>query len=170
LIIKTFSDVVTAYGVAASPYVASGFSDANWNAIAQRVSSANNGSEVFAMGSLTTLGKVLPTGTLQYELGKEWSSRGFLDMYHGVRLALINPAMVPGTINSSALMIVPDGSIYFIGMGAYKPVKVVFEGENVVVETIPTQTSDKVAGMIITMRVGIAAVVGSRFGAITGIS
>lgn len=170
LVIKTFTDIVTAYGVASSPYVASGFSDANWNAISQKVSTANDNAEVYAMGSLTTLGKVLPTSTLQYALGPKWADQGFLDKYHGVRLVMINPAQVPGTVNTTAKLIVPDGSIYFIGMGTYKPVKIVFEGENVVVETVPTQTADKTGGMAITMRLGVASVVGSRFGAITGIS
>jgi hypothetical protein len=54
-------------------------------------------------------------------------------------------------------------------MGANRPIKVVFEGQNVVVETVATETADKTMGMNIQMRIGISAVVGSKFGAITDI-
>jgi hypothetical protein len=170
-IIYTFTTQITTYVSAASPYVAVGFSDANFITIAQRVSTANANAEVYCMGSLLTVGKVLPSTTgLQYGLGEQWTKQGYLDKYKGVRILPMSPAQVPGTVNTSALMIVPDGQLYFIGMGTYKPIKVVFEGENVVVESIPTETPDKTGGMAVTFRMGISSIVGSRFGAITSVS
>jgi len=170
LIIKAFTDTITSACVASSPYVASGFSDSNFITIAQRVSTANDNAEVYAMGSLETIGKIFPSTTgLQYGLGQELAKQGFLDRYKGVRVMPINPAQVPGTVNTTANLIVPTGSVYMIGMGSYKPIKVVFEGQNVTVETVPTETPDKTGGMALTMRLGVSAVVGSRFGAIINI-
>jgi len=168
LIVNTFTQVITDLTAANSPYVAGGFSDPNFISVAQRVQAANNNSEVYCMGTLTALGTAIPTPIgLQYGLGEEIAKVGYLDRYKGVKLMEIEQAMIPGTINTTASLMIPNDVLYFIAMGQYKPIKVLFEGQNVTVETIPTQTADKTMGLSITMRLGVASVVGSKFGAIT---
>lgn len=168
LIVNTFTGVITDLQAANSPYVAAGMSDPNFINISQKVQSANNNSEVYCMGTLSALGIAIPTQLgLQYGLGEEIAKVGHLDKYKGTKLLEIEQAMMPGTINTTATLMIPNNVLYFIAMGQYKPIKVVFEGENVTVETLPTQTVDKTMGLSITMRIGVASVVGSKFGAIT---
>jgi len=169
-IVDAFTGVITSMTAASSPYVANGFTDSNFLTIAQRVQTANANAEVYCMGTVNALGTVFPsTVGLQYGLGEQIAEEGFLQRYKGVRLMPIEQAQVPGTINTTATLMIPNNVLYFVAMGQYKPIKVVFEGENVTVETVPTQTPDKTAGLAITMRFGVASVVGSKFGAITGI-
>lgn len=171
LIINSLTTVITDGLAATSPYFFNGFSDANYITAVQRTKTANGNADVYAMGTLTVLGKVFPTTVgLQYGLGEEISKKGYLDMYKGARLMEIEQAMLPTTINTTATLMIPNDTLYFIAMGQYRPVKVVFEGQNVVVETIPTQTPDKSMGMAITMRMGISSVIGSKFSAITNIA
>ena len=171
-IISALNANLTSGCAASSSYFAYGFSDANFIKVAQLVSAANGGAEVYCMGSLYTLGLVIPSSTyLQYGLGEQVAKEGFLDKYKGVRLFPIDPAILPGTINSlTPTLIVPDGYLYMIGMGVYKPIKVVFEGQNVSVETVATETPDKTGGLAVTMRLGISSIVSSRFGGILGVS
>ena len=171
LIINSFTSVVTDGIAGASPYFFNGFSDANYVTGVQRVKTANGNADVYAMGTLAVLGKVFPsTVGLQYGLGQEIAKKGYLDMYKGARLMEIEQAMLPTTINTTATLMIPDDTLYFIAMGQNRPIKVVFEGENVVVETLANQTADKTMGMAVTMRFAVSSVVGSKFGAIINIA
>ena len=171
-IILALTAVITDMASApASPYYAATFSNDNWATIGMRVSAANDNADVYALGTKLALRKILPPAAteanLQVQLGEEVAKVGFLNRYGGIPLIEIGNAMEPGTINTTATLVVPNNVIYFIAMGAYKPVKVVFEGQNVVVTTDPTTTADKTYGMHITMRVGVGTILGSKFGAMT---
>jgi hypothetical protein len=171
LVIRAFADVVADWGIASSPYVTNGFSDSNYITIAQRVQAANGGSDVIVLGSLATVGTIFSNELgLQYGLGEEINKNGFLDKYKGYRIAYLDPSMIGTTVNTTATLVVPEQVLYFIPVGLEKPIKIVFEGENVTIEAIPTQTADKTGGLQITMRLGVNAVVGQRFGAITGVT
>ncbi len=170
MIIKTLMEYVKAMEGNSIYVEATGFSDANWLAMAQRVSAVNGGAQVLAIGDLATIGTILPnTVGLQYGLGPDYVRKGHLDMYKGVRIEVIDPTIVPGTENTTALLAVPSGVIFMLPVGMNRPVKIVFEGANTTVEALPTETADKVAGYAVTMRVGMAMVVGSRFGVISGV-
>lgn len=144
------------------------FTDSNFITIGQRVKAANGGKMVQVWGTLTALGKIMPsTQGLQYGLGLEYAKIGYLGAYKGFPLVEISQAMVPGTVNTTATMLVPDNTIYFVPVDSYNPIKVVFEGDSVTVEKEATKSSDKYLGLAITMRVGVAAVVGSIFGSYT---
>lgn len=153
---------------ASSPYTAAGFTDAQFVTVGQRVKAANANKQIFVFGTLIALGSVIPaTLGLQYGLGEEWSKVGYLDAYKGFRLMEIDQALVPNTVNTTANLIVPNDMLYFIATDGYRPIKVVFEGANVTVETVPTETPDKTGGLAITMRVGTTVAVGSKFGALS---
>lgn len=169
-VIDSLTTVITDGIAASSPYFTTGFSDTNHITIAQNVKMANANADVYAMGTMITLGKAYPnTLGLQYGLGEDIARKGYLDMYKGVRLVEIDQAMLPGTVNTTATRMISDSTLYYIAMGQYKPIKIVFEGDVASVETIPTESSDKSMGLAITMRFGVSAVVGSKFGAITTI-
>ena len=153
---------------ASSPYVAAGWSDTQFITVGQTVKTANANKQVMVFGTLIALGSAIPSQVgLQYGLGEEWSKVGYLDTYKGFKLMEIDQALVPGTVNTTAKLIIPNDILYFIAVDGYRPIKVVFEGSNVTVETVPTATPDKTGGLAITMRIGTCVAVGSKFGALT---
>ena len=151
-------------------YIANGYTTDNWTNIVQKVSAANGGIPVYAIGSLGALMKINTAGAnglgLQYFVGEDYLSKGYLDKFLGARMIPVDPALVPTTINTSAKLAVPDNKIYLVAADSYKPVKIVFEGTSMTVERIPEETTDKRYGIRIQMRVGISAIVGSKFGRI----
>jgi hypothetical protein len=168
VVIQAFTAVINDLFVASSPYVAAGWSDVQYITIGQRVKAANANKDILVFGTLIALGSVIPNQLgLQYGLGEEWSKVGYLDSYKGFKLMEIDQALVPGTVNTTANLIVPNDIIYFMAVDGYRPIKVVFEGANVTVETVPTETPDKTGGLAITMRMGTTVAVGSKFGALT---
>lgn len=170
-VITSFTSVITSGISAGSAYFASGFSDTHYLTVGQAVKAANANSEVYVFGTLVALGLVFPsTVGLQYGLGEEWAKTGFLDKYKGFRLIEMAQSLVPGTINTTATFMIPNDVLYFIPMNWYKPIKVVFEGSTISVETDPTRTVDKTGGLTITSRFGVASAVGSKFGALINVT
>ena len=150
-----------------SAYSATGFSNQNWTNLAQRVSAANGNSEVFAIGSLAALGNAIPTQAgLQYGLGEKIAEQGFLDKYLGTRLIVLDQALKFNTVNTTAEFALPNDMIYFLPVYGDKPVKLVYEGDNILVERDAHQTPDKTYRVRIQERVGVAAIVGSKIAAL----
>lgn len=56
--------------------------------------------------------------------------------------------------------------ITYCPLGMNKPIKVVFEGQTVSVEKDAMFAADHAYGFVVDMRMGMDAVVGSKFGAI----
>ena len=150
-------------------YQVSGFSQNNWSNMVQRVSAANGGAPVYALGTLNALNQVYPTSVgLQYGLGEEIAKKGFLDRYMGATLVPINQIFQPlGAVNTTGAFGIPDDVIYFIAADQNAPVKIVYEGDSSVVERDPDYTPDRTYRIRIQIRVGVAAVVGSKFGTMT---
>lgn len=145
-----------------------GFSETTWTELAQMVSSANGGQDVYALGTLTALAQVYPSVTgLQYGLGKEIVDRGHLDRFLGVKLVPIDNFILPGRVNTTGTLGLPNNKIYMIAADQYKPIKVIMEGDSVAVEWIPTETTDKTYRVRVQMRIGVASVLGSRYAEIT---
>ena len=164
-IIAAMTSAVTEVGAG---YSASGLSNENWTALHERVRAANGGAAVYAIGTLAALSQVYPqTQGLQYGLGSEIAKEGFLDKYLNTPLIPVDNVLVPGTTNTTATLAVSDGTIYFVAADAYRPVKVVFEGDSVTIENIPEETNDRTYGISIKMKVGVSAIVGSKFGTLT---
>lgn len=164
---KVIASVTDALKVIPTAYQTSGaFTDANFVGIGQRVSAANGGKLVQVWGTKMALGNILPTAEgLLYGLGVDIARIGYLGMYKGFPLIEMAQAMKPGTVNTTAELLLDDKMLYFVPVDSYNPVKVVFEGDSVTVEKDATKSSDKYLGLAITMRIGVAAVVGSIFGA-----
>ena len=165
--IRVINAVADALTQVPAAYQTSGaFTDANFLGIAQRVSAANGGKRVQVWGTMTALGKILPSATgLQYGLGMEVAKIGYLGAYKGLPLIEMAQVMTPGTVNTTATLLLSQTMTYFIPVDSYNPIKIVFEGDSVTVEKEATKSSDKYLGVAITTRLGVAAVVGSIFGA-----
>ena len=69
-------------------------------------------------------------------------------------------------MNSTANLMVPDDKIFLIAAGAYKPLKVVMEGNEITLTDIPEYTSDRTYVFSVKVRLGIKAVLGSKHGVI----
>ena len=163
-VVGALTSGITKLGAA---YSATGFSNQNWTNLAQRVSVANGNSEVFAIGSLAALGNAIPTQAgLQYGLGEKIAEQGFLDKYLGTRLIVLDQALKFNTVNTTAEFALPNDMIYFLPVYGDKPVKLVYEGDNILVERDAHQTPDKTYRVRIQERVGVAAIVGSKIAAL----
>lgn len=148
-------------------YTANGVDVNSYGTLAQRVSAANGGAAVYALGTSVALAKLVPsTVGLQYGLGVEITKNGFLDRYLGTNVIAIDQAIDPLTINSTAKLMVPDDKIFLIAAGAYKPLKVVIEGNEISLTDIPEYTSDRTYTFSVKVRLGISAVLGSKHGVI----
>ena len=129
-----FLKIVAALGAAAgtpgATFTAAGFTKANWSTIAQKTSAANGGTPVWAIGTLAALNNIVPPEAgLQYGLGQKIADQGYLDKFFGVRLICLDPAFAtPYGVNVNGDLAFADDEIYFIGVGSYKPVCLVYEG------------------------------------------
>ena len=91
---------------------------------------------------------------------------GYLTQYLGTPVVALKNVMVPGTVNGTADLVLNDKKIYLVPAAGQRPVKIVFEGEEVSVTFNPDETSDKRYGISVELRVGIAAVCGQKYGTI----
>lgn len=166
IFLKVIAALAGATAVNGAAYTASGFSKDNWSTIAQKVSAANGGTPVWAIGTLGALNKVVPTETgLQMGLGQRLADEGYLERFMGIRLVCLDPAFAtPYGVNTNGDLAFADDEIYFIGVNAYKPISLVYEGDTVIVEKDATQTPDKTYRIKIGMRVGVGAILGSKIG------
>lgn len=147
-------------------YYANGITDTNWLTLERNVSAVNGGAPVYALGTKIGLAEVLPTAEQGFRFGSgdPVVVHGTLPMYKDVPLIEIDNALNPYTINGTPSAIVDDNYIYFIAMGTDKPVKVVFEGNQVTVAVDPMTTNDRTFGMHVEMRLGTDVIVGNKFG------
>lgn len=169
--VKAMASVITSaadHGV--SGYIQNGFTDAAWVTLGRNVKLANGGSQVYALGTNIALASVMPAKEAngQFRYGEDGAivKTGFLPEYKRIPMVELDNALVPNTINGTPIAVVPDDVIYFVAMGSYKPIKIVFEGNNVTVAQDPLTSADHTYGMTVDMRIGVDAVVGSKFGAI----
>ena len=166
IFLKVIAALGSASAVNGAVFSADGFTKANWSTIAQKVSAANGGSPVWAIGSLAALSSVVPTETgLQFGLGQRLADEGYLEKFIGVRMVCLDPAFAtPYGVNTNGQLAFADDEIHFIAVGAYKPVGIIYEGDTLVVERDYTHTPDKTYRIKIGMRVGVGAVLGSKYG------
>ena len=151
------------YGIAG--YKGTGTDTQSWIEISQLVRAAN-ASDVYALGTLGALAKIVPDAAgFRFFENDDLTRKGFLKEYQQVPLVQIDNAIVPNTINGTTpTLTVSDDYIFFLPMAFNKPIKVAIEGENVLVATDPMTTKDCTIGLTVSMYIGVEAVVGSKFG------
>lgn len=168
IMLKAIAALATAINNQSGAYTQAGISTNTWTTLVQKVGAANGGRPVYVLGTLTDLGQAIPqTVGLQYGLGEEVAKDGYLDKYLTAKLVPFDQFIVPGTVNSTADLGIENGKLYFIPGDNYKIIKTVYEGNSVVIEEDPVNTTDKFYGITVTYRVGVAAVVGNKIGVIT---
>lgn len=128
------------------------YNSANWAEAVVAASTANGvpRSQLVAFGDYRDLQKVLPSGTpsdaaLTYGLGAEWMRNGYLGVVGGVPLYDVEPAMVPGTVNTTGEMLGMKGTILITGRpnATYAPIYTAFaDGSPLVLEMEPRETAD----------------------------
>ena len=171
-IVKALTAVVTdatgriKHGLAG--YYAAGISDANWMTLSRNVRAANGGAQVYALGTAIALADVLPSHAgFRFMENSDIVKVGYLPDYKSVPLMEIDNAIIPYTQNSATpTALVQDNLILMLALDAYKPVKVLFEGESVEIDYDGIKTVDNTMGLGISMRIGVDVVVGDKFGII----
>lgn len=161
--VKGMTQATTEFGAA---YSVNGITPDLFGTLRERVSAANGGMNVVAIGTAVALSNVSLSGNFQVEIGEEMNKVGYLDQYLGVPLIALSNVLVPGTTNTTADLVLDDHIIYMVPVGGAKPVKILFEGNEVSVSFNPDETSDKRYGISVEMRVGVAAIVGPKYGTI----
>lgn len=168
VMVKIVMAMTEATNAVGAGYAGAGVDVNNWTVLADKVRAANGGASVYAIGTLQALNKAMPAEVgLQYGLGEEMAKVGHLNRYLGIPLIPIDQAIMPQHINTKPELLIPTDVIYMVASDAYKPVKIVFEGDSVTVDKIPEETTDKTYWVSIQMRIGVAVVIGSKFGTIT---
>lgn len=161
--VKGMTQATTEFGAA---YSTNGITPQLWGTLRERVSAANGGMNVVAIGTAVALSNVTLQGNFQVEIGEEMNKVGYLDQYLGVPLIALKNVLVPGTTNGAATLALNDRLIYMVPVAGDRPVKIVFEGNEVSVEFNPAESSDSRYGLSVTMRAGVSAVCGAKFGTI----
>lgn len=162
--VKGMTSATTEFGAA---YAANGVSVSLWGTLRSRVSAANGGMPVIAIGTAIGLSNASLSGNYQVQVGEEMNKVGYLDQYLGTPLIALDNVLIPGLANSSATLALNDKIIYMIPVAGQRPVKILFEGDEVAVTFNAEQTSDRSYGISIEMRIGVEAVCGPKYGTIT---
>ena len=148
-------------------YTANGITPAIFGTLRERVSAANGGMNVVAIGTAVALSEITLQGNFQVEIGEEMNKVGYLDQYLGVPLIALKNVLIPGTTNSTANLALDDKTVYLVPVAGDKPVKIVFEGNEVSIAYNPEESSDLRYGITVTLRAGVSAIVGAKYGTIT---
>jgi hypothetical protein len=161
--IKGMTQASTKFGAA---FTTNGVTPQLWGTLKQRVSAANGGMNVIAIGTEIALSNCSLAGNYQVQIGEEMNKVGYLDQYLSTPLIALKNVLVPGTTNGAATLAIADDVIYMIPVGGQRPVKIVFEGNEVSVAFNPAESSDLRMGIDVTLRVGIGVICGPKFGTI----
>lgn len=167
-IITNNSNVSTSNRDGIAGFMANGLTDENWLKTARNIKLANGGADVYALGTSIALASVLPDSAKGFRFGEDSAivKKGYLPDYKNVPLIELGNALVPNTINGEPEVVLPDDIIYMLPLGMDKPIKVVFEGNSVGVHKEPELCADHTYGFTVDVRMGMDAIVGSKFGAI----
>lgn len=170
IFLKVVAGMTSAMTKFGAGYRANGVTPTLWGNLKQKVSAANGGMNVIAIGTEVALSNAYQgnaTNMFGVAIGGEMNAKGYLGEYLGVNLIALKNVLVPGTTNTTnPQLVLPDDIIYFIPVGGDKPVKIVFEGDEVSVAYDPLNTSDMRLGLTISLHVGLGIVCGRKFGCI----
>lgn len=146
-------------------YLRAGTDKETWVELSQLVKAANN-SDVYAIGTLGALSKIVPNDAgFTFNSKDDITTVGYLPSYQQVPMVQMDNVLIPGSINTAApKLLLQDDYIFFVPMGFNKPIKIAIEGNNVIVTTDPAKTKDNTLGLTISMYIGIDSIVGSKFG------
>ena len=161
--IKGMTAATTEFG---SAYTINGITPELFGDLKAKVSAANGGMNVIVIGTPVALSNLSLQGNYQVQVGEEMTKVGYLDQYLGTPIVAIDNVLVPGTTNTSAKLALDNKVMYMIPAAGDKPVKIVFEGNEVSVNFVPENCSDSRLGLSVEMRYGVSTICGSKYGTI----
>jgi hypothetical protein len=167
IFLKIIAAMISASSEFGAAYNTNGVTPTLWGTLAQRVSAANGGMSVVAIGTKVALSNVSLLQNFQIQIGEEMNKVGYLDQYLGIPLVAIENVIIPGTVNSTAALAISDKIIYMIPMGGSRPVKIFMEGNQVSLEEDTTHTSDREYRFWVDLHYEVSAIVGYKYGTIT---
>lgn len=132
------------------------YTTANWLRITDLVAAANGVrvEDLMAVGTRSALSNLLPvdgnggalTG-LQYGLGEQWFTNGYLPKAGGIDLFPVTPVIVPGTQNSTLDTIDTGNDIFVFAKGLYKPMYGAYmEGSPITLTATPGEDGERSYG------------------------
>ena len=172
--------------VAGGKYIPAGltadtYSTQNWIRITDLVAAANGVGvdNLVAIGTRSALSNLLPvdgnggalTG-LQYGLGEQWFTNGYLPKAAGVDLIPVSPVIVPGTQNNELATIDTEDNIYVTAKGGYgyAPMRGVYaEGSPITLTATPSETADFTIDINVGAIFEIVPLFASKVGVITSV-
>lgn len=163
-----------------SAYSRSSYSAQNFMEVAQNVAMANrvNRKEVACFGTILALDKVIPATAsntagayaMATSAGMDWLEGGYLTDYKGTPLFEVQNVFVPNTVNTTATHLISDSTLWFAALNGYKPIEVVFEGDEIMLEMMPSETEDFTIQIEATTSLDVVSVMGSKMGVITNVA
>lgn len=86
----------------------------NWIDLAQKVSAANGGATVYALGTLAALSKIVPDDAgFRFTSDDDLVTQGYLPVYKQVSCVEMKQAIIPTTLNgANPALVVPDDYVY----------------------------------------------------------
>lgn len=180
---KFYKNFVAATGnttLLPTAYTKSSYSSANFLSVAQNVAIANRVTrkEVACFGTILALDKVIPataaTTAGAYAMataaGMDWLEGGYLTDYKGTPLYEVQNVFTPNTVNTTATHLISDTTLWFAALNGYKPVEVVFEGDEIMLDMMPSETEDFTIQIEATTSLDVISVMGSKMGVITNVA
>ena len=163
-VVKGMTEATTAFGNA---YKINGVTPELFGDLVQKVKGANGGMNVICVGTPVALANLSLEGNYQTQIGEEMNKVGYLDQYLSTPIIAIDNPLIPGTTNTTAQLALDNDTMWIIPVAGDRPVKVVFEGDEVSVMFNPETTADKRYGISVEMRIGVSAICGSKYGTIS---
>lgn len=150
------------------------YSEQNFSIVANAVKKANGGMKTVCVGDNMALSRVYPDITtygsfMSGSFGEEWAKIGYVSSFKGVPLYEINNPVVPGTQNTTISSVIPETELYFISIGAQKPIAIGMGADKM----LTTITPDRTANESFIVNAGISAdvkpIMGSKVGVIRNV-
>jgi len=152
------------------------FNNQNWVSAANKIAALNAAtiSNLFAVGSMVALSKVLPTeatgstnvnmdAAIATLLGADYTRSGYLGEFMAVRLMPMVDAVIPGTQNTTVETILSPNDIYMMAGSRLKPLVIAYNRETpIAIEMDPTKAADFEIGINLTIALDSVAVFASK--------
>lgn len=137
------------------------FAQSKFNALVQRVEAANHGARAVAFGTKTALSNVLPDNQyLQFGLGQEYNTMGFLGNFQGTDLYKFDQRLIPHTDDFA----ISDNYLLIVSSMIDKLVKIAFEGETIIEQNDQTKNADRSIDYTIQKKWDVKLVTSGKYG------
>ena len=155
-----YNAIVTALGNIGAPYrVAGAYNEAQLRTIISHVEAASD-SGALIMGTKTALARVT-TAVVSEKAREDFNATGHYGVFNGTPMMSIKQAHQVG---DSTTFIIDDTLLVVVPQPKDKMVKLVIEGDSIIMETAPGANQDQTLEYLFTKRYGVAVIPGQRLG------